>query len=365
MLQFQGWVFFFSMQHNIFSPSSKISFFAGNKQNIMNLILHCGDGAVRAFHFSFAGMWYPSYPLVPHWNRSWRSSPPPQPPLPPLPSLSPPPPLPLSPSPSPPPLYVRRPASSTALAASSSEPRVKERRRKTAFCVLVRFGEQCPYGSDCSYAHSIKELQPLGWEGDTPLLSSSVGDVYKTRMCQQSLQGEVCPYGMACLYAHSRKELQTPEQAQAFAIRARTAVEWTHLLETSEPVPVSMHVPMRTPAAAAAAAAAADFAQTWLRTDEADMPLCLRSVPIPEATAAPAAPTTATATPIIHEIVMQRETLLFPAPFLCAPVWFQPYAYAALRTDCASESSASTVLASVRRPWPRQSAVPCPRTRPI
>ena len=61
---------------------------------------------------------------------------------------------------------------------------------KTDMCERILRGETCPFGNDCSFAHSAFELQ----QRERP-------PSFKTRVCEKFARGE-CKYGRRCKFKH-------------------------------------------------------------------------------------------------------------------------------------------------------------------
>jgi hypothetical protein len=61
-------------------------------------------------------------------------------------------------------------------------------------CKYILLGTECPFASQCSYAHTKHELR----------VTDRGSEHYKTRKCKNFHQGNgVCPYGFKCRYIHN------------------------------------------------------------------------------------------------------------------------------------------------------------------
>lgn len=61
---------------------------------------------------------------------------------------------------------------------------------KTAICNNVKTGRECPYGTDCNYAHCLWELAPR-----------VENDLFKTEDCMLDQKGN-CRFGLLCKFRH-------------------------------------------------------------------------------------------------------------------------------------------------------------------
>jgi hypothetical protein len=77
-----------------------------------------------------------------------------------------------------------------------------EKKKKTEMCKnMVHFGE-CKFGENCSFAHSVNELQK----------KKHVPSNYMTKLCQQFHDPEIgyCNYGERCQFLHSVYDRRKP-----------------------------------------------------------------------------------------------------------------------------------------------------------
>ena len=57
----------------------------------------------------------------------------------------------------------------------------------------------CPAGSDCTFAHGLRELR------------SFENQIYKSQLCTAFEQGGICQMGNDCLLAHGETEIRTDD----------------------------------------------------------------------------------------------------------------------------------------------------------
>ncbi|KAF0905583.1 hypothetical protein E2562_007377 [Oryza meyeriana var. granulata] len=112
---------------------------------------------------------------------------------------------------------------------------------KTILCPYHFYGHGCSLGDTCTYTHRQEEVRVVMWQisspyqadiGDAsssgisgPSSSSTIGSVYKTRLCTTFMRGRLCLYSANCAFAHGEMELRGREQA-ACRFDTTTTILW-------------------------------------------------------------------------------------------------------------------------------------------
>ncbi|KAM3144602.1 hypothetical protein pb186bvf_003209 [Paramecium bursaria] len=84
------------------------------------------------------------------------------------------------------------------LSTTSTNSSNETQKLKTEICKYWKEQLECPYGSNCFFAH-----------GDNQLVTKELPKNYRTKLCQNFSQS-YCKYGSRCQFAHPMKPAKLP-----------------------------------------------------------------------------------------------------------------------------------------------------------